>query len=146
MKIISKKTVLTPLFITAVLSLLFVSGCTTFPGKVKNAQKEIENSFQTLGYSPRDVIDFDTIKRERDGQKWFQRNIVFKDHEDKTWKELHQYFAHDAPYNFDCELAVGESESDIQKIRWFEFKLDKFYTIYRIEFRRRIIPNLDDVM
>lgn len=134
------------LLCSVVLSLFFLTGCTGFSGHVKDAQQEIEQSFQALGYSPRDVINFDTIPQERGEKKWFQRNIVFKDHEDKSWTELHQYFAHDAPYDFDCDLAVGESESDIQKIRWFEFKLDKYYTIYRIEFRRRITPNVDELL
>ena len=33
-------------------------------------------------------------------------------------------------------MVIGESESDLQKIRWYEFKIDNLYTVYRVEFVR----------
>ena len=57
-----------------------------------------------------------------------------RDRGERTWPELHQFFAHDANYPFAYVLTVGESESDLEKIRWFEFKLDQVFTVYRLEF------------
>jgi hypothetical protein len=31
-------------------------------------------------------------------------------------------------------MTIGESDSDMQFIRWYEFKLDENYPIYRVEF------------
>lgn len=123
--------------------LLFCVGCTTFPDKVARAQSEIEASFQQLGYSPSDVALFETFPRERQGNLWYMRHIVFQDRGNKSWPDLRQFFAHEANYSFDFDLAVGESESDIQKVRWFEFKLDTHYTVYRVEFHRRILPRME---
>ncbi len=50
---------------------------------------------------------------------------------------LHQFFARDAKYDFDYDLRVGESSTDIESIRWFEFKLDTYYTICRVAFIRK---------
>jgi hypothetical protein len=116
--------------------LLLCVGCTSFDVQVKNAQKAIETSVKDLEYTPNDVIQFKTIRHNNKGVIWNERVMLLSDREDRTWKELHQYFAHDAEFPFSYELRVGESESDIEKIRWFQFNLDHVYTVYRLEFRR----------
>ena len=119
------------------LSLLFlISGCASFESKVENAQREILESVDNLGYSPNDVKYFSTKRRERNGKTWNERDMRLRDHEDRSWQELHQYFSREVKYNFDNTLTVGESESDIERIRWFEFKINQFYTIFRLEFKR----------
>jgi hypothetical protein len=127
------------LAIAAVLSLL-LSSCASFDNRVRVAQKEIEDSFKELGYTTGDVIEFTSTHRELKGRKWFERDVRFRDRGDREPAAIHQYFAHDAPYDFDYDLRVGESESVVQKIRWYEFKLDEIFTIYRIEFVGRPQP------
>jgi hypothetical protein len=113
--------------------LIFV-GCSTFETRVKKAQEEIEQSLKDLNYTPRDVVLFKTERRLRKGRIWNERQMRMRDRGERTWPELHQFFAHDANYPFAYVLTVGESESDLEKIRWFEFKLDQVFTVYRLEF------------
>jgi hypothetical protein len=120
-------------------AIAFLSGCATpFAEHVKTAQTEIEASFQKIGYTPRNVIKYKKVPRVKKDRKWEEKQISFLDLGSRNWKSLHEYFAHDADYSFDCHLTVGESESDIEKVRWFEFNLDKVYTVYRIGFIRRL--------
>ena len=123
----------TCLAVAAVMSLLLTS-CASFDDRVREAQQQIEDSFEELGYSTGDVIEFTSTHRELKGRDWFERDVRFRDHGDRAPAAIHQYFAHEAPYEFDYDLRVGESESVVQKIRWYEFKLDEIFTIYRIEF------------
>lgn len=116
--------------------LVLLSGCASFDSRVKHAQTRIEESFQTLGYTPRDAIMFRTLPREMKGRRWVERTVRFRDRQDRSWQELHQFFRRNPAYDFDYYLTVGESESDLEKIRWFEFKLDKVFCVYRVEFVR----------
>ncbi|NLF38784.1 hypothetical protein GX586_05025 [bacterium] len=119
-------------------------GCTTFETRVNQAQVEIENSFMKIGYSPADIIEFDKTPREMKGRSWTERRILFSDHGDRTWSSLHQFFAKDAAYPFDYHIGVGESESDVEKRRSFEFKLDQVFTVYRVEFVKGKTPGQPD--
>ncbi len=123
-------------FITCVI----LAGCATpFNERVDEAQSEIEASFAKLGYSPapQDVMKYKVVPRVKREFKWKEKQISFRDHGDKSWTALHKYFAKDADYDFDYGLRIGDSASDIEQIRWFEFQLDDVYTIYRIGFVRR---------
>jgi len=127
-------------FIIVFLTCVILAGCATpFNERVEKAQTEIEASFAKLGYSPspRDVMKYKIVPRVKKEFKWDEKQISFRDHGDKSWTALHKYFAQDAKYDFDYGLRIGDSESDIEKIRWFEFQLDDVYTIYRIGFVRR---------
>lgn len=120
--------------------LVILSGCASFDARVKHAQTKIEESFQTLGYTPRDAIMFRTLPREMKGRRWVERTVRFRDRQDRSWQELHQFFRRNPAYDFDYYLTVGESESDLEKIRWFEFKLDRVFCVYRVEFvRSRVV-------
>jgi len=112
------------------------SGCASFQSRVKDAQVSIENSFQDIGYTPRDAITFRATPREMKGRQWVERTVRFRDKQDRTWQELHKFFRNNPKYNFEYYLTVGESESDLEKIRWFEFKIDQLFCIYRVEFVR----------
>lgn len=127
-----KLTCIRILFILTVM--LVFAGCSTFESRVKEAQEEIEVSLKELNYTPRDVVLFKTERRMRKGKTWNQRQMRLHDRGERTWQELHQFFARDANYPFAYVLTVGESESDLEKIRWFEFKLDRVFTVYRLEF------------
>jgi len=124
--------------------LLICVGCATFEERVKTAQKAIETSVKELGYTPNDVIQFKTTRHNSRGQIWNERVMMLRDLEDRSWKELHQYFKRDAKYPFDYALRVGESESDIEQIRWFQFNLDQAFTVYRLEFRRLHVKTNDE--
>lgn len=117
-------------------ALVAFSGCSSFQSRVKHAQVSIENSFQNIGYTPRDAISFRSTPREMKGRQWVERTVRFRDRQDRTWQELHQYFRNNPQYDFEYYLTVGESESDLEKIRWFEFKIDQIYCVYRVEFVR----------
>lgn len=115
-------------------------GCASFDDQVREAQEQIEQSFEQLGYGPGDVLEFTSSRRELKGKEWFERNVRFRDRGDREPAMIHQYFAQDAPYEFDYDLRIGESESVVQKIRWYEFKLDEIFTVYRVEFVSRVRP------
>ncbi len=113
-----------------------LAGCSSFQSQVKHAQAGIEESFKNIGYTPRDAIEYRSTPREMKDRQWVERTVRFRDRQDRTWPELHQYFRNTAQYDFDYYLTVGESESDLEKIRWFEFKIDQVYCVYRVEFVR----------
>ncbi|MCX7846704.1 MAG: hypothetical protein N2595_01530 [bacterium] len=118
------------------ISTVLVNGCASFDARVKHAQTKIEESFQTLGYTPRDAVMFRTTPREMKGRRWVERTVRFRDKMDRSWQELHQFFRRNPAYDFEYYLTVGESESDVEKIRWFEFKIDQVFCVYRVEFMR----------
>jgi len=127
-------------FIVIFIVNLILMGCAIpFNDRVKNAQSEIEDSFKKLGYYPnkRDVMKYKVVPRVKREFKWNEKQISFRDNGDKSWTGLHKFFAQDAKFDFDYELRIGDSTSDIEQIRWFEFQLDDIYTIYRIGFVRR---------
>ncbi len=124
-------------FLTAAI----LTGCATpFNERVKEAQAEIEASFKKLGYSPntRDVMKYKVVPRMKRDREWEEKQISFRDHGDRSWVGLHKFFVQDADYNFDYGLRIGDSTSDIEKIRWFEIQLDDVFTIYRIGFVKRV--------
>jgi hypothetical protein len=126
----------------AVLAGTLVAGCSSFDSRVKEAQTQIEDSFEGLGYQTGDVVEFTSQRRELKDHEWFERRVRFRDRGDRDPAAIHQYFAHDAPYEFEYDLLVGESLSTIQKIRWYEFKIDDVFTVYRVEFVSRVRPQL----
>ncbi len=118
--------------------LLLLSACQApFNERVKKAQDDIAASFGRLGYGPADVVTMNSVPQDMLGKKWEEKQVAFRDHCDRPWGELHQFFAHDAKYDFDYYLLVGESVTDIESIRWFQFKLDEFYPICRVAFIRK---------
>ncbi len=111
--------------------------CTTFNDRVRKAQNGIGRSLEELGYSPVDVVNFRKIPRTMKGRAWDERQVMFRDHEDRSWNELFKYFKYDADYEHDkFDLAVGESATDLETIRWFEFKIDRVFSVYRVGFIR----------
>ncbi len=108
-----------------------------FNERVTKAQDAIAASFSKIGYGPADVVTVSSIPQQMQGKKWFERQVAFRDHCDKEWDAVHQFFARDAKYDFDYYLTVGESSTDIESIRWYEFKLDEFYPICRVAFIRK---------
>jgi len=135
---------LTPLIVAGAV----LTGCTTFTARVAEAQKAIEKSFMQLGYGPRDIepsyipgsSNYSSTLHTMRGRTWMERQVRFRDHQDRKGAELTKFFRQDAKFAFEHELTIGDSESDIEKIRWYEFKLDQFYTVYRIEFVRPALP------
>jgi len=127
-----------PLVLCLILIVL-LSACKTVPfnERVTNAQDEIAASFSRIGYGPADVVSVRKVPQRMQGKKWDERQVSFADHCDREWNRLHQFFAYDAHYNFDYDLTVGESSTDLESIRWFEFKLDTFYPICRVAFIRK---------
>jgi len=126
--------------ISILITATILAGCATpFNERVKKAQAEIETSFKTLGYFPntRDVMKYQVVRKSKKGREWDEKQITFRDHQDRSNMDLHKFFLKDAYYNFDYGLRIGESVSDIEKIRWFEFQLDDVFTIYRIGFVQR---------
>ncbi len=119
---------------------VILAGCAIpFNERVKEAQTEIEASFQKLGYSPapQDIMKYKIVPRVKRERKWEEKQISFRDNGRMSWTALHKYFAKDAGYNFNYGLRIGDSTSNLEQIRWFEFQLDDVYTIYRIGFVRR---------
>ena len=108
-----------------------------FNERVIKAQDEIAVSFTKIGYGPINVISVREVPHQMQGKKWNERQVSFRDQCEKEWSKLHQFFAHDAEYDFDYYLTVGESVTDVESIRWFEFKLDQYYTICRVAFVRK---------
>jgi len=111
--------------------------CTTFNDRVREAQNKIGRSLEELGYGPVDVVNFRKIPRTMKGRTWDERQVMFRDHEDRSWNELFKYFKYDADYDHEeCDLSVGESETDLETIRWFEFKIERVFSVYRVGFIR----------
>jgi len=118
--------------------IVMLSACQApFNERVTKAQDEIAASFSRIGYGPADVVTVKSVPQQMQGKKWNERQVAFSDHCDREWDMLHQFFAHDAKYDFDYDLRVGESSTDIESIRWFEFKLDTYYPICRVAFIRK---------
>jgi hypothetical protein len=113
---------------------LGLCACTAFDERVTVSQATIDESFNKIGYTPKDVIDFRTTPRSMKGRTWVERSIRFKDKGDRPLAEITKFFKQDAAYPFEYYMTVGESDSDLQFIRWYEFKLDENYPIYRVEF------------
>jgi len=113
---------------------LGLCACTSFDERVTVSQASIDESFNKIGYTPKDVIDFRTTPRSMKGRTWVERSIRFKDKGDRPLAEITKFFKQEAAYPFDYYMTIGESDSDMQFIRWYEFKLDENYPIYRIEF------------
>jgi len=113
---------------------LGLCACTSFDERVTVSQATIDESFNKIGYTPKDVIDYRTTPRSMKGRTWVERSIRFKDKGDRPLAEITKFFKQDAAYPFEYYMTVGESDSDMQFIRWYEFKLDENYPIYRIEF------------
>lgn len=115
-----------------------ISACQApFNERVINAQNEIAASFSKIGYGPMDAVTSRSVPQQMQGKKWFERQVSFADRCDKEWDQLHKFFLRDAKYDFDYDLRVGESSTDLESIRWFEFKLDHYYTICRVAFVRK---------
>ena len=125
-------------FLAAIMAAVALAGCTTFAERTKTAQTEIEKSFVKLGYSPsrKDTIEYTSTPRTMRGQTWMERQVRFLDHCDRDGTGLTKFFRKEAGFKFDHDIVIGESESDLQKIRWYEFKIDSLYTVYRVEFVR----------
>lgn len=134
----------------AVLATLAMLGaCTTpFPARVEHAQSAIFASFQKIGYSPRDIIGSPTTTPHvMRGRTWFERQIRFRDKQTLDYKQLSKFFDPLAKgskphsgFDFEYDFSISESESDIERVRSYDFKLDRYYTIYRVDFVRSLRP------
>jgi hypothetical protein len=82
------------------------------------------------------VVEFKSTPHTKKGRSWVERTIRFQDKGDRPLPQITKFFRQDAQYDFEHYMTIGESDSDMQFIRWYEFKLDKTYPIYRIEFVR----------
>jgi len=125
-------------YIFSSIFIVTLSACQApFNERVINAQNEIAKSFSKIGYGPIDAVTSRSVPQQMQGKKWFERQVSFADRGDKEWDQLHHFFARGAEYDFDYDLRVGESSTDLESIRWFEFKLDYYYTICRVAFVRK---------
>jgi hypothetical protein len=115
---------------------VLLGACTSFESRVQVAQAQIDESFASLGYTPKDVVEFKSTPHTKKGRSWVERTIRFQDKGDRPLPQITKFFRQDAQYDFEHYMTIGESDSDMQFIRWYEFKLDKTYPIYRIEFVR----------
>lgn len=121
-------------WLTPLVFSLALCACTSFSERVATSQASIDESFSKLGYTPKDVVEFKSTPREMKGRTWVERSIRFQNKGDRKLADITRFFQQDAQYPFDYYMTIGESDSDMQFIRWYEFKLDENYPIYRVEF------------
>lgn len=132
--------------ILAITALLLLSGCaSTLQDRVDNTQKEIDLAIEALGYGKSDVISshFEETTKTKDDvtYTWKKKHVRLRDNYKLEWPALHKYLKTEVNYSEEdaLDLRVGEAEADKQKVRSFEYVLDKWCEVYYVEFVRDIV-------
>ncbi|MBO7434375.1 hypothetical protein J6U76_00060 [bacterium] len=127
-------------------AILLLSGCAaTFDKRVTNTQNEIDSAIQALGYTKSDIISsrFEETTKTRDDvtYTWQKKHLRLRDNYKYDWAALHKYFKTEVDYSEkdSLDLRIGEAEADKQKVRSFEYVLDKWCEVYYVEFVRDIV-------
>ena len=132
--------------ILAITALRLLSGCaSTLQDRVENTQKEIDLAIEALGYGKSDVISshFEETTKTKDDvtYTWKKKHVRLRDNYKLEWPALHKYLKTEVNYSEEdaLDLRVGEAEADKQKVRSFEYVLDKWCEVYYVEFVRDIV-------
>lgn len=132
--------------ILAITALLLLSGCaSTLQDRVENTQNEIDLAIEALGYGKRDVISshFEETTKTKDDvtYTWKKKHVRLRDNYKLEWPALHKYLRDEVEYSEkdSLDFRVGEAEADRQKVRSFEYVLDKWCEVYYVEFVRDIV-------
>ena len=87
--------------------------------------------------------DIPTFEKTKDDETytWKKKHVRLRDNYKLDWAALHKYFKTEVDYSEKDSLGmrVGEAEADKQKVRSFEFVLDKWCEVYYVEFVRDIV-------
>ena len=132
--------------ILAIMAVILLSGCaSTLSNRVANTQKEIDLAISALGYTKSDILQsqFEETTKTKDDETstWKKKHVRLRDNYKLDWAALHKYFKTEVDYSEKDSLGmrVGEAEADKQKVRSFEFVLDKWCEVYYVEFVRDIV-------
>ncbi|MBO4553826.1 hypothetical protein J5754_05400 [bacterium] len=132
--------------ILAIMAVILLSGCaSTLSNRVANTQKEIDLAISALGYTKSDILQsqFEETTKTKDDETytWKKKHLRLRDNYKLDWAALHKYFKTEVDYSEKDSLGmrVGEAEADKQKVRSFEFVLDKWCEVYYVEFVRDIV-------
>ena len=110
-----------------------------------NTQKEIDLAIEALGYGKSDIISshFEETTKTKDDvtYTWKKKHVRLRDNYKLEWPALHKYLKTEVNYSEEdaLDLRVGEAEADKQKVRSFEYVLDKWCEVYYVEFVRDIV-------
>ena len=132
--------------ILAILAVILLSGCaSTLSERVANTQKEIDLAISALGYTKNDILlsQFEETTKTKDDVTftWKKKHVRLRDNYKLDWAALHKYFKSEVNYSEEdsLDLRIGEAEADKQKVRSFEYVLDKWCEVYYVEFVRDIV-------
>ena len=130
----------------SLLAVLLLSGCAvTLDQRVTNTQNEIDAAIQALGYTKSDILlsQFEKTTKTRDDvtYTWQKKHLRLRDNYKLDWSQLHKYLKTEVDYSEEdsLDLRIGEAEADKQKVRSFEYVLDKWCEVYYVEFVRDIV-------
>ena len=132
--------------ILAIMAVILLSGCaSTLSDRVANTQKEIDLAISALGYTKSDILlsQFEETTKTKDDETftWKKKHVRLRDNYKLEWAALHKYLRDEVDYSEKESLSmrVGEAEADKQKVRSFEYVLDKWCEVYYVEFVRDIV-------
>lgn len=132
--------------ILAIMAIILLSGCaSTLSERVANTQKDIDLAILALGYTKSDILQsqFEETTKTKDDETftWKKKHVRLRDNYKLDWPALHKYFKTEVDYSEKdhLDLRVGEAEADKQKVRSFEYVLDKWCEVYYVEFVRDIV-------
>lgn len=132
--------------ILAIMAVILLSGCaSTLSERVANTQKDIDLAILALGYTKSDILQsqFEETTKTKDDETftWKKKHVRLRDNYKLDWPALHKYFKTEVDYSEKnhLDLRVGEAEADKQKVRSFEYVLDKWCEVYYVEFVRDIV-------
>ncbi len=132
--------------ILAIMAVILLSGCaSTLSERVANTQKDIDLAILALGYTKSDILQsqFEETTKTKDDKTftWKKKHVRLRDNYKLDWPALHKYFKTEVDYSEKdhLDLRVGEAEADKQKVRSFEYVLDKWCEVYYVEFVRDIV-------
>ncbi|MBR5624840.1 hypothetical protein IKW72_07570 [bacterium] len=130
----------------SLLAVILLSGCAvTLDQRVTNTQNEIDAAIQALGYTKSDILlsRFEQTTKTRDDvtYTWQKKHLRLRDNYKLDWSQLHKYLKTEVDYSEEdsLDLRIGEAEADKQKVRSFEYVLDKWCEVYYVEFVRDIV-------
>ena len=130
----------------SLLAVLLLSGCAvTLDPRVTNTQNAIDAAIQALGYTKSDILlsQFEKTTKTRDDvtYTWQKKHLRLRDNYKLDWSQLHKYLKTEVDYSEEdsLDLRIGEAEADKQKVRSFEYVLDKWCEVYYVEFVRDIV-------
>lgn len=132
--------------ILAIMAVILLSGCaSTLSERVASTQKDIDLAILALGYTKSDILQsqFEETTKTKDDETftWKKKHVRLRDNYKLDWPALHKYFKTEVDYSEKdhLDLRVGEAEADKQKVRSFEYVLDKWCEVYYVEFVRDIV-------